>query len=239
MKNPFMKVYSGLDELPSGRAPETVTEGCMVLEGGAWRGIYTQGVLDALMEEGINFETTIGISAGAMSGIGYVSGQIGWCARINLSHRQDPEYCGFGALMKDHGVTGFTYLFKTLMKENGFDLERFMEPDRRFLAVATNCETGQPVVFHKGRCDIFRAVQASASVPYLSRPVVVHGVPFLDGGCSVKIPYEWAVRKQYEKIVVVRTRERAFRREVKDESRMNALVYPHFPQLPQDRLLFR
>ena len=231
MKNLFMKVYSGLDELPSGRADDALTEGCLVLEGGAWRGIYTQGVLDALMEEGINLKTTIGISAGAMSGLGYVSGQVGWCARINLSHRQDPEYCGFGALMKDHGVTGFTYLFKTLMKESGFDLDRFMDPERRFLVVATNCETGRPVVFQKGHCDIFRAVQASATVPYVSRPVVIRGVPFLDGSCSVSIPYDWAVRKEYKKIVVVRTRERAFRKEEKDEHRMNALVYPHFPEL--------
>lgn len=42
-------VYSGADRLPSGRAAGGITEGCMVLEGGAFRGVYTSGVLDALI----------------------------------------------------------------------------------------------------------------------------------------------------------------------------------------------
>ena len=66
-------VYSGADQLPSGRAAGGITEGCMVLEGGAFRGVYTSGVLDALMEAGINLQCTIGVSAGAMNGINYVT----------------------------------------------------------------------------------------------------------------------------------------------------------------------
>ena len=64
-----MKVYGGLDQLPKGRAAGGLLHGCMVLEGGAWRGLYTQGALDALMENGINMDCTIGVSAGAMSGL--------------------------------------------------------------------------------------------------------------------------------------------------------------------------
>ena len=84
-----MEQYSGFDEIPHGDASDILTPGCLVLEGGAWRGLYTHGVLDALMENDINFETTIGVSAGAMSAMGYVAGQIGRCARINLRHRHD------------------------------------------------------------------------------------------------------------------------------------------------------
>ena len=54
------KVFSGLVYLPKGRADDTVIEGCIVLEGGAFRGVYGEGVLDALMEAGINMQTTIG-----------------------------------------------------------------------------------------------------------------------------------------------------------------------------------
>ncbi|HAE15289.1 MAG TPA: patatin family protein, partial [Erysipelotrichaceae bacterium] len=36
-----------------------MTEGLLVLEGGAWRGMYTQGALDAMMEEDINLSATI------------------------------------------------------------------------------------------------------------------------------------------------------------------------------------
>ena len=46
-----------------GEASNVTTPGCMVLEGGAFRGLYTQGVLDVLMQEGINLACTIGVSA--------------------------------------------------------------------------------------------------------------------------------------------------------------------------------
>ena len=78
MIKPDNKVYRHLDKLPSGRASGKLTHGCIVLEGWGWKGLYTLGVLDCLMENDINFTSTVGCSAGALSAIGYVSGQIGW-----------------------------------------------------------------------------------------------------------------------------------------------------------------
>lgn len=225
-----MQVYSKLDSIASGTAGSNITPGCLVLEGGAWRGLYTQGALDRLMQEDINFQTTIGISAGAMSGIGYLSGQIGWAARINLTYRQDPNYCGRGAMKRDHGVTGFSYLFGELMEKYPIDRERFNDPSRRFAVVATNLETGRPVCFEKGRDDIFKAIQASATVPYLSRPVFINGTPFLDGGCSVKIPYVWAVNKGFQKIMVIRTRDRSFRSRSREPKRLDHVLYRKYPE---------
>ena len=67
----------GIDRLPKGEATDRLTEGCIALEGGAFRGVYGEGVLDALMEADLNFRCTIGVSAGALNGATYVSGQIG------------------------------------------------------------------------------------------------------------------------------------------------------------------
>lgn len=69
------KVYSGLAGIPDGRASEAVTEACLVLEGGAFRGLYTQGFLDAMMKNDLNLSCVIGVSAGALAGINYVSGR--------------------------------------------------------------------------------------------------------------------------------------------------------------------
>ena len=41
----------------------------LVLEGGGIRGIFSAGVMDVLMEEGIEFDGAIGVSAGAAFGI--------------------------------------------------------------------------------------------------------------------------------------------------------------------------
>ncbi len=227
-----MKIYRDLDKLPEGRADESITEGCLVLEGGAWRGLYTLGVLDALMEENINFRKTVGISAGALSGIGYVSGQIGWSARIDLSYRHDPNYCGVKALGSDHGITGFSYLFHDILKEHPLDKKRLKTTQRRLAVGATNMLTGQIEYFEKVNCNFFRAVRASATVPYISRPVVIGGIPYLDGGCSVNIPYDWAKQQGDEKVMVVKTRERAYRTQP-GKLRTARRLYKDYPEFVQ------
>ena len=70
-------IFRGLDQIPRGKASEDLIHGCLVLEGGAFRGLYTQGILDAMMLEDLNLDCVIGVSAGALSGVSYVSGQIG------------------------------------------------------------------------------------------------------------------------------------------------------------------
>ena len=228
------RVYSGVDSLPKGMASEEITPGCLVLEGGAWRGMYTQGALDALMEAGINFQTTIGVSAGAMSALGYLAGKIGWTAGINLRYRHDPQYCGSGAMKRDHGVTGFSYLYKELMQIDPMDRKRFEDPRRRLVVTATDLETGEQAFFEKGQCNIFGAVRASATVPYVSRPVVLHGRAYLDGGCACRIPYDWALQEGFEHIVVIRTRDRSYRRKPKKlnvaDRALYSRRYPAFAQ---------
>ena len=170
-----MKVYDQLDKLPSGQAKDTITEGTLVLEGGGWKGLYTLGVLDAMMENDLNFSSVVGVSAGALSAMGYVSGQIGWGARIDLTYRHDKNYCGIGALRRDHGITGFSYLYDQILKDLPIDEKRLNDPKRQLVVSATNLENGEVEYFEKGKCDIYQAVQASASVPYVTAPVMIDG----------------------------------------------------------------
>ena len=223
-------VYDGIDSIPMGHASSKITEGCLVLEGGAWRGLYSSGVLDALMLHDINFRKTVGISAGALFGLGYVSGQIGWTARIDLIYRHDPNYCGIGAFRRDHGITGFHYLFDRILKKYPLDKKTLMNPERRFLVGATDIESGKIRYFEKGKCKILKAIQASATVPYISRPVTINGKQYLDGGCSVKIPYNWAKEHGEKKIIVVKTRDMDFRRKEKTPLMAKA-VYRNDPAL--------
>ena len=213
------KVYSGLDRIPEGTAEEKITEGCLVLEGGAFRGLYTQGLLDAMMVNGVNMRCVIGVSAGALSGMNYVSGQIGRSARINLGFRHDSRYVGTRALFHGHSFLDVGFLTEDRGILEPFDRERFDRPDRRFTAVTTNCLTGETVYFENGKCtDIMMAIRASATMPYISPMVMIDGTPYLDGGCSCGIPYQWALDQGYQKIIVVRTRDITFRKEVKKSS---------------------
>ncbi len=225
------KVYRDLDKIPTGRASDHITEGCLVLEGGAWKGLYTVGVLDALMVHDINFRTTVGISAGGLAGLGYVAGQIGVSANIDLKYRHDPKYCGIKAYKENHGITGFTYLYHDLFKSSHVDIKRVKETPRRLVVGATNMNTGKIEYFEKGSCNLSAAIRASATVPYVSRPVVIKGVPYLDGGCATRIPYAWAKEESGEgKIIVVKTREREFKRSGKIP-RLTRYLYKDYPLL--------
>ncbi len=225
------KAYSGLDSLPCGRAEGEPVRGCLVLEGGAFRGVYTSGVLDAMMEGGVNLECVIGVSAGALNGMNYLSRQIGRSARINLKYRHDPEYVGPRAYKSNKGIIGFDFLLKRVNRYDPFDYSSFFDSKRRFVAVATSFDTGRPVYFERGvEREIFNAVKASASLPFVSRPVRVGNGLYLDGGCTVKIPFDWAMREGYSKIIVIKTKPSGSKSKLADMSRLAPAVYRGHPE---------
>lgn len=230
------KTWSGYDSIEVREAPDTVVPGCIVLEGGSFRGCYTSGVLDVLMENGINLQTTIGTSAGALNGYNYVAGEIGRSAKINLGYRHDKRYIGPGSLARNRGVVGFDFLLTSIEDELPFNRERFEDPSRRFLVTVTNCENGECIYCEKGVTnDFLKAVQASASMPFAADMVDVNGIPCLDGGCAVKIPYKWAMENGFEKILVIRTRPQPFRRppESKRFMELSDRLYRNYPALAE------
>lgn len=230
------KAWSGIDSIHLASAPQTLVPGCLVLEGGSFRGCYTSGVLDVLMENGINLQTTIGTSAGALNGYNYVAGEIGRAGKINLGYRHDRRYIGPRTLAKNRGVVGFDFLLNEVEEEIPFNRERYEDPSRRFLVTVTNCQTGQVQYCEKGVTpDFQKAVQASASMPFVSDMVEVDGVDCLDGGCAVKIPYRWALDNGFEKILVIRTRPREYRREPESKQFMelSERIYKNYPNLVQ------
>ena len=217
--------YDILAGIPHGRASEALVPGCLVLEGGAFRGLYTQGFLDAMMENGLNLSCVGGVSAGALAGANYVSGQIGRSARTNLVYRHDSRYIGARSLLHSHSLLDVGFLTEDRGVLEPLDRERFDRPEQRYVAVATNCETGKATYFEKGRCsDILLAARASATMPFLSPVVMIDGTPYLDGGCACKIPYEWALEQGFEKILVLRTRDAGFRDKGRVRRRADALA---------------
>lgn len=227
------KVYSGIDTLPSGTASDNIVEGCMVLEGGAFRGVYSSGVLDALMEEGINLRCTVGVSAGALNGVNYLSGQIGRSGQINLRYRHDKRYVGVDAIKSNKGIIGFDFVFGKMKGVPDLDKERLARRDREFYVTVTNLNTGRAEYISKDdQRNFFKGVQASASMPFVSRPVRINDRPYLDGGCACKIPYAWALEKGFEKIVIIRTRSSSFRKKVSRNKAIlpENIVYYRYPQ---------
>ncbi len=206
--------YSKFNEIPKGHAKNIITDGCIVIEGGAFRGLYNQGVLDCLMKHDINFQTVIGVSAGALAGVNYVAGQIGRSARANLGYRHNKDYVGLKAMRNSHSILRLDFLISDYNEIEPLDEKKFYDKKRKYIAVATNCNTGETMYFDRDKCNIMQAIKASASMPFISPMVDVDGIPCLDGGCSCKIAYKWALDNNYNKIVVIRTRDKKYRKKI-------------------------
>ena len=111
----------------------------LILEGGALRSLYTSGVLDVLMKYNIEANYVLGVSAGALTGMNYVSKQAGRSAKINIENCDNSRYIGMKALRKEGGLIGYNYLFDDLSQNAyPFDYETFKLSMQKFIPVITN-----------------------------------------------------------------------------------------------------
>lgn len=207
----------------------------IVLEGGSLRCMFSAGAADIMMEQGLWPDGVFGVSAGALTGANIISRQPGRTAKINLDFVNDKRYLGLRNLILHRSLFNFDFLFgevcDTLVP---LDRETFENSPCQFTAVSTNCLSGKPVYseLHESP-DIYAAIRASASLPLLAPMVSVEGVPCLDGGMSVSIPYQKAIDEGYEKIVVITTREHGYRKGPvsRPAARMYARAYRKYPAL--------
>ena len=204
----------------------------LVLEGGAMRGMYTAGVLDVFMENGIGFDGVIGVSAGAICGCSFVSGQVGRTIRYNKNYCTDKRFMSFYSLLTTGDLVGDKFCYHTIPEElDPYDNEAFLRSKTKFYSVCTNLETGEPeYILMKDMVKDIDYLRASASMPYVSRTVEKDGMKLLDGGCSDSIPVRAFMNMGYEKNVVVLTRPADYRKkpEKKGLARIFYRKYPKF-----------
>lgn len=207
----------------------------LVLEGGALRGMYTSGVLDTFLKNNMEFECVAGVSAGALNAMSYISKQPGRSAKINLEYCDDPRYIGRKAFIKNKGIIGYDYLFGDISENKvPFDYKSFENTNQRFIIVTTNCEKAETEYLEKSNCnDLFKAAQASSSMPLASAMVEINNNHYLDGAVTTSIPVKWALEQGYEKVVVVLTRDKTYRKPILSNKmkKLYKLAYHKYPKL--------
>ena len=213
-----------------------MTEGTMkrglVLEGGAMRGLFTAGVLDALMAAGVRFDGIVGVSAGACFGCNYKSHQPGRVIRYNKKFARDPRYCSFSSLWKTGDLFNAEFCYRDLPERlDTFNRRVFDSDPTEFWCVTTDCATGRPVYHRceKANAETFAWMRASASMPMVSRPVELDGALHLDGGLSDGIPLRWFESVGYGRNLVILTRPRDYR---KRASWKHRLMWPFLRHMP-------
>ena len=203
----------------------------LVLEGGAMRGMYTAGVLDVFMEQGIYFDGVIGVSMGAITGCSYISGQMGRTVRYNKKYCRDKRYMSFYSLLTTGDLVGNQFCYHELPENlDPYDNEAFKKSQTEFYVTCTNVETGEAEYIRiKDMVEEMDYLRASASMPFVSRIVECGGKKWLDGGCSDSIPIRAFMEMGYEKNVVILTRPPEYRKKPENKRLVN-LFYKKYPK---------
>ncbi len=189
-------------------------EAGLVLEGGGMRGVYTAGVLDALLDKEIIFSSIYGVSAGACHACSYASGQKGRAFRANVDYLDDPEYLSIRSLLKTGDIFGADFAYSKIPDVlDPYDHEAFFKYPGKFYVVVTNVDTGQAEYLRVRdlRKHIWM-IRASASMPLVSRTIGIHGKLYLDGGVADSIPIRRSQQDGNQKNLVVLTRDIDYRK---------------------------
>lgn len=205
----------------------------LVLEGGGMRGIFTVGVLDCFMDHGVRFPYTVGVSAGASNGISYISGQRGRSRFSNIDLLKHYNYIGWRHFLRGRGYIDLDYIFYVYPERYyPFDYDAFFKAPERFEMVVSNCLTGQAEYLEekRDRDRLLAVCKASCTLPVLCPITYVDGVPMVDGGVCDAIPVRHALEQGCDRLVLVLTRNKGYRKADKDFY-LPGFIYHQYPAL--------
>lgn len=205
---------------------------CLVLEGGAKRGIYTAGVLDVFLENGILTNGVIGVSAGAIHGCSYVAKQCGRSIRYNIKYNDDYRFMSFKSLIKTGNMVDTDFAYHELPEKlDPFDHKAFENSKIKFYATCTNLKTGKAeyVLCPDLKDHYINYLRASASMPLVSQIVELDNNSYLDGGIADSIPLKAAFDLGFTKNIVVLTRPEGYVKKPFSMLWLVKLIYRKFP----------
>jgi len=205
----------------------------LVLEGGGMRGLFSAGVLDALLDlKELSVNGIVGVSSGALFGVNYVSKQKERAVRYNKKYADDKRYMGLHSWITTGNAVNKDFAFYELpYKLDVFDNETFKKAKTDFYVVMTNVESGKPeYVLIEDAFAQMEYLRATSALPFASKIIEINGKKYLDGGISDSIPIDFCESLGYDKIIAVLTRPEGTYKEDK-LGFLYKLVYRKYPNL--------
>lgn len=206
----------------------------LVLEGGGNRGIYTSGVIDAFIENGITFPYVIGVSMGSCNAASYLGKNSRRQHDFIINYGNDKRYMGLSSFRKTGEFMNMSWLFGEL----SYDIiplnhEEFENCGSVMCAVLTNAETGKAEYFYPDNlrergCPILKA---SCSMPLVTKGVEIGGTRYYDGGVADSIPLKRAYEDGCKKAVVILTQDESFVKQPVKAAKIMKRLYKKYPLL--------
>ncbi len=213
----------------------------LIMEGGAMRGMFTAGVLDVLMENGLVTDGAIGVSAGAVFGCNYKSHQIGRVIRYNTEYCNDKRYASFKNLVKTGNLYSEQFCYHEVPEKlDPFNEAAFAASPMDFFVVCTDVKTGEPI-YHKcrkGDAEDVLWMEASASMPLAAKIVKIGHYGLLDGGVADSIPVRFFESIGYKRNLIILTQPKGYtkkKNKLLPAIRARYFRYPAFVEAVADR----
>ena len=208
----------------------------LVVEGGGMKCAYNAGILDAFLDEQIQFDYCIGVSGGSGNLASYLAGQRGRNLRFFTEHIHSPDYFGLKSLLKTGDLFGLKYIYGELTRAQGkdpLDFPALMKNPAEYEIVVTNARTGLPEYYGRERMqqDDYRLIMASSAIPVACHPVELNGVPYFDGGLTDAIPVRRALEQGCEKLVVILSKNRDYVRKPQGMRKLYRRVCRSYPKI--------
>ena len=203
--------------------------------GGGYRGIYAAGVLDYCMDQNLQFDLGIGVSAGSCNLISYAAHQPRRNLQFYSEYGRRKESAGAWNFFHKNTFLDLDYLYSTLSNSDGeapLDYPTFAASPMDYYAVAVDAQTGETRYFEKQDIvqDDYSPLKASCAMPFFCHPYEVKGRPYYDGALGDPIPVQKAMELGCDKVIVLLSKPRNFRRTPDRDIRLAALIGKDYPK---------
>lgn len=206
----------------------------LILEGGTFRPIFSCGVMDALIDQNIQFPYVIGVSAGITDGFSYVSQQTKRNYHILMNHRHDKRYVGMRNFVKEKSLFGLRFAYETIPNElYPFDWDTFLKSSTEIKVGVTNVHTGKAEYLDGKLLDKqCTMLKATCAIPFVFPRIPIDDNEYYDGGICDPIPVKKAIQDGHEKMLIILTRPQGYQKTLSSANRFASWVLKRkYPQL--------
>lgn len=186
--------------------------------GGGLRGVYAAGIFDYCLDNHVQFDRCIGVSAGSANISAYIGGQNKRNYPFYTEYPFRKEYMSLRNFMFKHSYLDLDYVYGKLSNsdgENPLDYQAIIHSPIELCIVASNAKTGEVRYFDKTdmKQDDYSILKASSAIPFVCHPYEMDGIPYYDGALGDPVPVEKAFQMGCDKVVVILSKPKELLRE--------------------------
>ena len=206
----------------------------LIIEGGGQRGVFSFGITDTFIKKNYDpFDIYIGVSNGVAVLYWYLIRE----KDNNLDkmlYAATGDYFSYKNIFNGKDIFNVHQMYKDGEKIFNPNVEKIKKnlSEKKYISVVTDAAEARAEYYFFGDEEWTQKMIASGTLPILVRtPSLINGRRKFDGGITDPLPVEKAYEMGAKKIIVIRTYEKEFRRKLKIENYIGALLSQGYPKL--------